>query len=1245
MLTAVVVMMCVAWARAQDGCEWRREAEDSRVSVVLACRLRTISGTAALLTDMTPAQLERVTALRLECSDVLFFESSLEAGFLAPLRRLRDLRLEHCKIRRVPRLVLSSLRELRHLSLRTHNTEWSAMTMDFDPESFRGLSELRSLDLADNNIWSLPAELLCPLYGLASLDLSRNRLQDVAELGFSDWGQGPAAPGKTCNGALETLDLSTNGIAAVPDNALTSLRSLRRLLLQDNAITSLADRALVGLASLQVLNASSNRLVALPPELFQSCREVKEVYLQNNSISVLAPGLLEGLDQLVVLDLSANQLTSNWVNRDTFSGLVRLVVLNLSSNSISRVDAHVFQDLYSLQVLNLERNGLQVIADGAFSALSNLHALTLSHNQLTSLEPHHIAGLYVLNQLFADGNKVSVVHPRAFENCTNLQDLGLSGNLLEKVPAGLGRLRHLKTLDLGDNLISEVRPASLEGLDQLYGLRLIGNRVENVTRESFAALPSLQVLNLAANRVSRLDPGAFGAAPSLRALRLDGNRLADVGSALADLSGLVWLNVSDNQLQWLDLARLPASLEWLDMHRNLVSELNGHRAQHLRVKTLDVSFNRLTELNEVSLPDSVESVFLNDNFIAAVHASAFLGRMNLTRVVLYANRLRTLDLAALRLTPVPEDRELPQFYIGGNPFHCDCSMEWLLRAGQLGQARQHPRLADLDSVTCTVAYPVNSPPRPLLDLSPKDLLCPYETHCFALCHCCDFDACDCEMTCPTGCRCFHDHAWAANVVDCSRAGLTQVPPRLPMDATEIRLDGNDLGELGSHVFIGKKKLRALYLNASNVVAIHNRTFNGATSLRVLHLEDNRLHELRGFEFEQLERLNELYLDRNAITTVGNSTFQGMRSLEVLSLDDNRMRQFSPWQQLDGAAKVSLRGNSWACDCGWAAHMEAWLKKGGVPEDVSCEGGESLAQVAGRCKERASATAVRASAPAAPAYLPLLGACLAVGLLALLAGLAYLFRRPLRLWAHSHCGLRVFEADADDRDRLYDAYLICGARDRDPVGLAVACALEQAGFAVCLHHRDAPSGAAYLAESVLGAAEASRRLLLVLSPAFVRGEWSRPELRAAVRAAVARRRPRRLVLLLTAPPSQLPLDADLRPLLGAAVVVRWGERRFWEKLRFAMPEPPRPPRKTGPSPLDAWYRYAAPGIATPTPTQSTYVSENSSQRTTDHEEDDDEAYARAHAYMSLEGALKPQHVYSTIPDSSGAPPARGRTYFV
>ncbi|XP_069690594.1 toll-like receptor Tollo [Periplaneta americana] len=1339
---------------ALKDCVWERvvstpdaATEDDSASVLLACRLRTIGGTDSLLGNLTATQVERITALRLECSDVLFFESSLEngrhEGFLGQLRRLRDLRIEYCKIRYVPSAVLAALRELRHLSLRTHNTDWSAMTMEFHPDSFRGLAELRSLDLADNNIWTLPSELFCALYSLTHLNLSRNRLQDVSEMGFSDWGSGPSAPGKSCNVGLEVLDLSANDIIVMPDNGLSSLRSLQKLYIQDNSLTSMADRALVGLTSLQILNSSSNLLVALPPELFQSSRDLKEIYLQNNSISVLAPGLLEGLDQLLVLDLSSNELTSNWVNRDTFSGLVRLVVLNLAHNEITRIDPHVFQDLYSLQMLNLEENGIEVIMEGAFSTLSNLHALTLTHNNLVRLESYHFTGLYVLNQLFLDNNRITTIHPRTFENCTNLQDLGISGNALTEVPEGIGQLRYLKTLDLGENHISKFSNTSFEGLDQLYGLRLIDNELVNISRDAFSALPSLQVLNLACNKIQVVDQGAFGTNPTLRAIRLDGNVLTNIDGVFTHLPGLVWLNVSDNQLTWFDYALLPQSLEWLDMHKNKVSKLGNYFdiRNELQIKMLDVSFNKLTEIGEVSIPNSVESVFLNDNMIKKVQPNTFLKKVNLSRVVLYANELENLDFGALRLQPVPDDRDLPQFYIGGNPFHCDCTMEWLHRINQLSHLRQHPRVMDLDTVTCRLSYSRGEMSRPLLDLKPSQFLCPYETHCFALCHCCDFDACDCEMTCPDNCTCYHDHTWSANVVDCSNGGHRSVPAKIPMDATEIYLDGNDLGELGSHVFIGKKKLQVLYLNGSNVAAIHNRTFNGVTSLRVLHLENNRLQELRGFEFDQLENLNELYLDHNAISHVGNTTFSAMRSLEVLRLDENKIVNFSPWQQLAAAAgslaQVSLDGNTWTCDCDSVSRLEEWLREnkdattGSDPSKMMCTTGgdkktnENIADFIKRCHKdshNAVATSVVQRNPLfnntilSDSYVPLLAASLAVIVVVFLVStLIFIFRQDVRLWAHSRYGIRIFSDSTpaaeidDDRDRLYDAYMVYSIKDEDFISRVITCELEQSGYSMCLHYRDIHlmGGTSYLADSVLSASDASRRIIIVLSLSFLQNEWDRPEFRASLQASLEQTRMalrrNKVIFLLTTDLQTLNLDPDLQILLRTCTVISWGEKRFWEKLRYAMPdvlavkkkikkgrksssvavndlkkkvgrdgEAGKTASKTAsarytaaPTSLDSWYKYSHPqqpsaplhqAVPTPTPTQSTYVSENSSQRTTDHEEEEEESstttngsqhyeyseHHNKHSYTAVD-ARHPHHhhhhrshhhhhVYSTIPDS-------------
>ncbi|KAK9874807.1 hypothetical protein WA026_005615 [Henosepilachna vigintioctopunctata] len=1297
------------------GCEWSMEVVDEDGNVekpVLVCQIRTIGSAESVLGNLSQSQSDHVTVLKLECSDVLFFESSLDpnkyGNFLSNYRHLEDLKMEYCKIRNIPANALSVVRHLKRLSIRSHNSDWSAMTLDLHQESFRGMSELRHLDLSDNNIWNTPQEVFCPLYSLTQLNLSHNKLQDVVGLGFSDWGSGPLAPGKACAGGLEVLDLSHNDIIVLPDNGLSGLRMLQTLYLQDNAISTLGDRAFVGLGSLTTLNMSSNSLIALPPELFLSSRKLTHLYLHNNSLGVLAPGLLEGLDQLQVLDLSINDLSSSWVNRDTFSGLVRLVVLNLSRNRLTRIDSNLFHDLYTLQILNLEHNSIEFIAEYAFSELKNLHSLTLSNNRISSIEAFHFAGVYAMNQLLIDSNRIKFIHHQAFENLTNLQDLGLNGNLMGNVPAGIGRLRFLKTLDLGKNRIQSVNNSSFEGLDILYGLRLVDNQIVNISRDAFSTLPSLQVLNLASNNIKYVEQSAFASNPTLKAIRLDSNELTDISGVFTNLQSLVWLNVSSNKLATFDFSHLPVSLEWLDMHDNRISELSNYYDvnNNLKIKMLDVSFNRISEIETNSVPVSVETLFLNNNKIRTVKSGTFTGKYNLEKVVLYGNDIEFLDLSALNLGLVGEDKDLPQFYIGGNPFKCDCKMDWLLRINHLGNSRHYPQVLDLDAVTCNLVHSRDSPPQPLLDLKPSQFLCPYESHCFPVCHCCDFDACDCEMTCPDNCTCYHDETWTSNVVDCSNAGYTEVPQNIPMDATEIYLDGNDLGELGNHVFIGKKRLEVLFLNNSNVRSVHNRTFNGVDSLKVLHMENNNLEELRGFEFEPLEKLNELYLDHNKISIVHNQTFQKMHNLEVLKLDENEIVDFTPWKlpvNTGRVPRVTLNGNKWSCDCNSLAPLEVWIREtGSDPGKMFCadsEDFETVADVISRCDDGSSnavATSVVQREVAkngqllSGGYVPLLAATLvAVIVVCLLSAVVFVFRQDVRLWIHSKYGIRVFQDVAsshehtDDSDRLYDCYMIYSHRDEELAGRMIAAELEHIGHTLCLHYRDLHlmGGASYLADAMVSAADASRRVILLVSPALICNEWSKPDFRAALQGALHATR-HKLVCVLSDDPLE-PMDPELRALLRACTVTRWGERRFWEKLRYAMPDivNNRTPKRNKkpleirckpssrytatPTALDSWYKYQAmPGVhhqapnLTPTPTQSTYVSGESARSTEDEagSSTSSQHYGSDqlnHSYVSIDGRPPqysqypprsldvPHHVYSTIPETT----PQSRTYFV
>ncbi|XP_050314368.1 toll-like receptor Tollo [Anthonomus grandis grandis] len=1290
------------------GCEWQMQpVNDESEEPILTCQIRTINQAEPLIGNLTQSQSDRVTVLSLECNDALFFESSLETSrhgsFLAPLRKLRILNVENCKIRNIPAAAMSSLRHLKKLSLRSHNSEWSSMALELHAESFRGLTELRHLDLGDNNIWNTPLDLFCPLYSLTHLNLTTNKLQDIQSLGLSDWGKGPLEPGRSCVNGLEILDLSKNEIISLPDNGFSALRSLSELNLQDNAISTLGDRSFVGLNALQTLNLSSNCLVALPPELFQSSRDLKHLYLQNNSLSVLAPGLLEGLDELRIVDLSHNELTSRWVNRDTFSGLVRLVVLNLGYNQLNRIDGQLFHDLYTLQILNLEHNNINTIAEGAFSELKNLHALTLSHNRIAHIEAHYFTGMYALNQLLLDQNEIEYIHPKTFENVTNLQDLGLNGNMLGMVPAGIGQLRFLKTLDLGKNRIESVTNASFEGLELLYGLRLVDNHIVNVSRDAFSTLPSLQVLNLASNKIKYVEQSAFASNPTLKAIRLDANELTDISGVFTNLQSLIWLNVSSNKLLWFDFSHLPVNLEWLDMHSNEIPELGNYYdvRNTLKIKMLDVSFNLITTLQENSIPDSVETLYLQNNKISSVAPNTFTHKKNLEKVVLYGNKIRYLDLSALNLSPVSDDKDLPQFYIGGNPFYCDCKMEWLLRINHLSNLRQYPQVLDLDEVVCELAHARGAPPQPLTRLKPSNFLCPYQTHCFALCHCCDFDACDCEMTCPDRCTCYHDHTWSSNVVDCSNAAYKEVPGNIPMDATEIYLDGNDLGELGSHVFIGKKKLEVLFLNNSNVKTLHNRTFNGVNQLRILHMEDNELQELQGFEFDQLENINELYLDHNKISYVGNQTFRNMHNLEVLKLDDNKIVNFPPWQfQAEARAsapRVSLEGNRWSCDCTSLSRLNSWIRSSGVdPSKMLCfDSAETVADALNKCDDLDNAIAtsvvqrelVKEHQLLGGSYVTLLAATLvSVIIVCLLIAIMFVFRQEVRLWAHSKYGVRIFQEmhdGGDDRDHMYDCYVVYSHKDDELASRIIAPELEAFGHTLCLHYRDLHlvNGASYLADAMVGAADASRRVLFIVSPALIGTEWSKPEFRAALQAALRNTFQQKLVCVLSGDPLE-PMDPELRALLRDGTVTRWGERRFWEKLRYAMPDVVTStttrrkkqnhlpeirckanPRYTNSPHTDSWYKYQPmPGVhtstLTPTPTQSTYVSGGDSNRSTEDEGSSasSQHYGSEqlnHSYVSIDGrppqysqypncrAEVPHHVYSTIPDA----PPQSRTYFV
>ncbi|KAF4525710.1 hypothetical protein B566_EDAN011502 [Ephemera danica] len=1212
----LTLTLCLAGAKdsnglkyeAPDDCQWTVRHVHGNDEVALSCRVRSINSEIDS-TNFSVIPAEHTTSLSVECNPELNSRSSLPDRSFAHLSRLREFALLHCKLPKLASGSLHGLHELRNLTVQTYNEAWP---LEIAPYSFAHVRLLEKLDLSFNNLWTVPEAIFCPLVNLVALNVSHNHLQDIDDFGFrsarvSDedllldgTAASPLATSDTlgkraCGLDIQILDASFNSFGHIPARSLSSLRRLHELRLTNNDLTSLSDRALNGLKSLRIFDVSNNKLVALPPALFSDCGDVRELHLQNNSLGSLAPGLLSGLKHLLSLDLSRNRLSSSWMDSSTFSGLIRLVLMDLSRNKISSLNPEYFKDLYTLQILNLEHNSLESLPADTFAPMSNLHTLVLSYNRIKSLDAASFSGLFALSLLALDNNQLTDLHADALRNCTGLQDLNLNGNALTAVPVALSDMRLLKTLDLGENNVHVLEEPGFKGMNNLYGLRLIGNNIKSLSRNTFAELPALQIVNLARNQITKVDMGTFDTNNNLQAVRLDANGLTDITGLFSKLPNLVWLNISDNQLNWFDYALVPKSLQWLDLHRNKIKEIGDARGRlaEMKIQTLDISFNLLSRVAPSSFPPSIEIVFINDNQVTTVEPHTFVGKVNLTRVDLYANQITGMDLSAVSLTPVSAERPLPEFYIGGNPFRCDCTMEWLQRINKLDHLRQHPRIMDLDSVYCRLPYSRHRRFVSLVEADSSHFVCRYETHCFATCHCCDFNACDCKMQCPSNCTCYHDQTWsAANIVDCSSANHVQLPNNIPMDATEVYLDGNSLGDLSSHLFIGRKYIRALYVNGSKVDSIHNDTFTGMKQLKFLYLQDNYLEELTGSEFHCLEELRELYLHNNRLTYIDNRTFADLRQLEVLRLDGNRLQNFPVWQFTLNPylARVTLADNNWSCHCHFMRDFRTWLKvnlakvsdvtrvacvlriKPSKDGSVTKQHGPHMADfnttacssfLTGGGYLDAEYDERSVSLRAIRNYVPLIIAVVTAFIFAicLIFAVAY-HRKQLRLWMYSRCGVKIcyFSSthasssaldEMDERSRQFDAFVSYSSRDESFVSQVLAPALEPQ-LRLCLQHRDCTSGAA-----LLDFMENSRRTILVLSPHFLATEWRRAELRSALKEAAQRDlRRRRKVRLVAVTLTELPsrdLDPDLRMSLSKATCLRWGDKRFWQRLRTAMPD--------------------------------------------------------------------------------------------
>ncbi|KAG2303139.1 hypothetical protein Bca52824_031790 [Brassica carinata] len=231
---------------------------------------------------------------------------------------------------------------------------------------------------------------------------------------------------------LLTLDLADNNFYGLIPSSISSLISLQTLTLRSNSFSGSLPESLTRLNSVESIDISHNSLTGSLPKSLHSLSNLRQLDLSYNKLTGSIPKLPQSL---IDLALKANSL-SGPISKQSFTESTQLEVVELAENSLTGTLGAWFFLLQSIQQVDLANNsitGLEVVPPKLVGE-SDLVAVELGFNRISGNAPASFAAYPRLTSLSLRYNMLHGVIPAEYERSKTLRRLFLDGNFLSGKP-------------------------------------------------------------------------------------------------------------------------------------------------------------------------------------------------------------------------------------------------------------------------------------------------------------------------------------------------------------------------------------------------------------------------------------------------------------------------------------------------------------------------------------------------------------------------------------------------------------------------------------------------------------------------------------------------------------------------------------------------------------------------------------------------------------------------------------------